>query len=169
MPDTPFTFRLVTPQRLLLEARAVSLQAPGSEGYLGILANHAPLITPLRPGRLEVRDEHGALRTYAVSGGFLEVSMNRATVLADSAEAADAIDRPRAEASHHRAETRLGDGGAGGARPQTQSIDRARAQRALERAKNRLAITGADAGIDRRAPSTGADGAVSVRDREQRP
>ena len=55
MADTPFTFRLVTPQRLLLEAPIVSLEAPGSEGYLGILAHHAPLITPLpassvRPG-----------------------------------------------------------------------------------------------------------------------
>ena len=78
-----FTFRLVTPQRLLFEGPALSVQAPGSEGYLGILANHAPLITALKPGKLEVKDPKGIVTTYAVSGGFLEVSDNRASVLAE--------------------------------------------------------------------------------------
>jgi F-type H+-transporting ATPase subunit epsilon len=132
MADTPFTFRLVTPQRLLLETQIVSLQAPGSEGYLGILAHHAPLITPLRPGRLEVRDASGSASSYAVSGGFLEVSANRATVLADTAERVDEIDRGRAEASLRRAEARLADPPAG--------VDRARALRSQERAKNRLGV-----------------------------
>jgi F-type H+-transporting ATPase subunit epsilon len=132
MADTPFTFRLVTPQRLLLEAPIEALQAPGSEGYLGILAHHAPLITPLRPGHLDVRDTAGQTSRYAVSGGFLEVSGNRATVLADTAERVDEIDRPRAEASLARAESRLRDAPTG--------IDRDRALRAQARAKNRIAI-----------------------------
>ena len=144
MADTPFTFRLVTPQRLLLEAEVTSLQAPGSEGYLGVLAHHAPLITALRPGRLDVRDAKGTLRSYAVSGGFLEVSKNRATVLADTAERKDEIDVPRAEACVKRAEERLraDQGGvAGGAPPGAPTVtDRDRAQRALERAKNRLQV-----------------------------
>jgi len=139
MADTPFTFRLVTPQRLLLEAPIVSLEAPGSEGYLGILAHHAPLITPLRPGRLDVRDPAGVESSYAVSGGFLEVSANRATVLADTAERVDEIDRARAEASLKRAEARLNDASPRGA-DASRDIDRARAQRSQERAKNRLAI-----------------------------
>ena len=132
MADTPFTFRLVTPQRLLLESPVVSLQAPGSEGYLGVLAHHAPLITPLRAGRLDVRDASGQASSYAVSGGFLEVSANRATVLADTAERADEIDRARAEASLKRAEERLHE--------ESRDVDRDRAQRSRERAKNRLAI-----------------------------
>lgn len=142
MADTPFTFRLVTPQRLLLEAPIVSLEAPGSEGYLGILAHHAPLITPLRPGRLDVRDAAGVESSYAVSGGFLEVSANRATVLADTAERVDEIDRARAEASLKRAEARLQDASTGAPRAAdvSRDVDRARAQRSLERAKNRLAI-----------------------------
>jgi F-type H+-transporting ATPase subunit epsilon len=86
MADSTFTFRLVTPQRLVLETPVVSLQAPGTEGYLGVLAHHAPLITTLKSGRLDVREPGGALRSYAVTGGFLEVSGNRATVLADTAE-----------------------------------------------------------------------------------
>ncbi len=86
MAEHTFLLRLVTPQRLLLETEVVSLQVPGSEGYLGILAHHAPLITALKPGKLEVKDAAGTLTIYAVSGGFLEVSANRATVLADAAE-----------------------------------------------------------------------------------
>jgi len=143
MADTPFTFRLVTPQRLLLEAEVTSLQVPGSEGDLGVLAHHAPLITALRPGRLDVRDAKGAMQSYAVSGGFLEVSGNRATVLADTAERKDEIDVARAESCVKRAEERLraesgsGHGGGGGV---ATAIDRERAQRALERAKNRLHV-----------------------------
>jgi len=130
-----FTFRLVTPQRLLFEGPALSIQAPGSEGYLGILANHAPLITALKPGKLQVKDPAGVVTTYAVSGGFLEVSANRASVLADSAEPATAIDRERAAAAMKRAEDRMR-----GAAPGADAIDRDRAVRAMERAKNRLAV-----------------------------
>jgi F-type H+-transporting ATPase subunit epsilon len=142
--DTPFTFRLVTPQRLLMEAEVTSLQVPGSEGYLGVLAHHAPLITALRPGRLDVRDAKGAMQSYAVSGGFLEVSNNRATVLADTAERKDEIDVARAEACVKRAEERLradsGSAHGGGGTATATAIDKERAQRALERAKNRLHV-----------------------------
>jgi len=80
-----FQFRLVTPQKLLLEAEVQALQVPGSEGYLGVLAHHAPLITALQEGKLTVKDPSGRETAYHVTGGFLEVSDNRATVLADSA------------------------------------------------------------------------------------
>jgi F-type H+-transporting ATPase subunit epsilon len=81
-----FTFRLVTPQRIVFEGPVVSIQAPGSEGYLGVLAHHAPLITTLKDGKLEMRDPSGRVTAYHVGGGFLEVSNNCASVLADSAE-----------------------------------------------------------------------------------
>ena len=81
-----FTFRLVTPQRIVFEGPVLSIQAPGSEGYLGVLAHHAPLITTLKDGKLEKRDPSGRVTAYHVGGGFLEVSNNRASVLADSAE-----------------------------------------------------------------------------------
>ena len=81
-----FTFRLVTPQRIVFEGPVVSIQAPGSEGYLGVLAHHAPLITTLKEGRLEMRDPSGRVTAYHVTGGFLEVSNNRASALADSAD-----------------------------------------------------------------------------------
>lgn len=143
MADALFQFRLVTPQRLLVAGEIVSLKAPGSEGYLGVLAHHAPLITSLRPGRLDVRDAGGEHRSYAVSGGFLEVSGNRATVLAETAERSDEIDRTRSEKSLRRAEERLRGGTGGdkpGARGEAAPIDRDRAQRSVERAKNRLNV-----------------------------
>ena len=144
MPDQSFLLRLVTPQRLLLATEATSLQVPGSEGYLGILAHHAALITALRPGKLEVEDSAGKIASYAVSGGFLEMSSNRATVLADAAEPVLAIDRERAAASLKRAEERLqSDPGRRGpveALDPAESIDRERAQRPRARAKNRIAL-----------------------------
>jgi F-type H+-transporting ATPase subunit epsilon len=85
MAEHTFLLRLVTPQKLLLEAEVSSLQVPGSEGYLGVLAHHAPLITALQEGKLTVKDASGRETAYHVTGGFLEVSDNRATVLADSA------------------------------------------------------------------------------------
>jgi F-type H+-transporting ATPase subunit epsilon len=81
-----FTFRLVTPQRVVFEGPVVSIQAPGSEGYLGVLAHHAPLITMLKEGKLEMRDPSGRTAAWHVTGGFLEVSNNRASALADSAD-----------------------------------------------------------------------------------
>ena len=134
MAESTFTLKLVTPQRKVLEAEVVALQVPGSEGYLGILANHAALLTTLQPGRLGVRVPGGAVKSFAVSGGFLEVSGNRATVLADTAERVEEIDRARAEASRQRAEQRIQAANSG-----DTTVDRARALRSLERAKNRLA------------------------------
>jgi F-type H+-transporting ATPase subunit epsilon len=83
---TEFTFRLVTPQRIVFEGPVISIQVPGSEGYLGVLAHHAPLITALKPGKLKMQDPTGWVTTYEVTGGFLEVSDNVASVLADSAD-----------------------------------------------------------------------------------
>jgi len=144
MAENTFTFRLVTPQRLLVEGPVLYLQAPGSEGYLGILAHHAPLITALRPGELQVKDSAGRITVFAVSGGFLEVSGNRATVLADSAEMVEEIDRERARDSLRRAEARLqnsaGHHAAGGSSV-AEIVDRERARRSMERAKNRLSVS----------------------------
>ena len=125
-----FQLSLLTPERSLLEADVVSLTAPGSEGYLGVLAHHAPLITALQPGQLEIRDADQRETIFAVSGGFLEVSENRATILADAVEIPGEIDIERAERARERAKERL--------RDTSGSIDVPRAEVALKRALNRL-------------------------------
>ena len=87
---TPFHVTVLTPERTVFEGEAIHLLAPGSEGYLGVLAHHAPLLTSLKPGRLAVRTPDGREQEFHVTGGFLEVSDNSARVLADSVEAGPA-------------------------------------------------------------------------------
>jgi F-type H+-transporting ATPase subunit epsilon len=99
MADATFQLDILTPSRREFAGEAVSLVAPGSEGYLGILAHHAPLITALQPGHLDVRLAGGETTSYHVSGGFLEVSANHAIVLADALELAVEIDVAGAQAA----------------------------------------------------------------------
>jgi F-type H+-transporting ATPase subunit epsilon len=136
-----FHLSLLTPERSFLEAEVTSIVAPGSEGYLGVLANHAPLITALAPGKLTIKmaEGPGADRgagevVYAISGGFLEVSDNKATILADALEPPEAIDVARARRARERAEERLKD--------MSGKVDTARAEAALSRAINRIRIAG---------------------------
>jgi F-type H+-transporting ATPase subunit epsilon len=89
---------IVTPERIMLSEQAVETIAPGSEGYLGILAGHAPLMTTLEPGEVTVAFADGRTTSrIVIGGGFLEVGPTKTTILADSAERLDEIDVSRAE------------------------------------------------------------------------
>src|SRR5262249_7926783 len=81
-----FKLSILTPERTVFEGDVSYVEAPGTEGYFGVLANHAALVTALGPGTLTVRPADGADARWQVAGGFFEVSANTATVLADSAE-----------------------------------------------------------------------------------
>jgi F-type H+-transporting ATPase subunit epsilon len=83
---TPFELSILTPERSVFEGQVEYVQVPGTEGYLGVLAHHAALVTALMPGTLTVRKVGGVEEHWRVSGGFFEVSNNQATVLADGAE-----------------------------------------------------------------------------------
>src|SRR6266699_2756555 len=87
---------IVTAERELYSGEADMVSAPGSEGRLGILPRHAALLTTLMPGELTIKLD-GSEEPIFVSGGFLEVSGNIVTVLADTAEYAEEIDQDRAE------------------------------------------------------------------------
>ena len=84
---TAFQLSVLTPERSVFEGEVEYVQVPGSAGYLGVLAHHAALVTALASGTLTIRQLGGAEQKLSVSGGFFEVSNNRATVLADSVEA----------------------------------------------------------------------------------
>jgi F-type H+-transporting ATPase subunit epsilon len=94
-----FRLSIVTPEKVFFEADIRSLIVPGTEGYLGVLSNHAPLITALQPGKIEFRDIDDQQHFLAVTSGFLEVSGNVATLLADAVEETEEIDLKRAEAA----------------------------------------------------------------------
>ena len=80
---TMYPLQILAMDRVVFEADIESLQAPGSQGGLGVLAHHAPLITELLPGALTVRLGPDTVRSFRITGGLLEVGGNRATVLAD--------------------------------------------------------------------------------------
>ena len=92
-----FRLSIVTPEKIFFDNDVQALVVPGSEGYLGVLSNHAPLITALQPGRIEFRDANDKVSYLSVTNGFIEVSKNTATILCDAAEYADEIDLERAE------------------------------------------------------------------------
>jgi len=83
VPDLSFTLKIVTPDGVVFEGDTVSVVAPGTIGYLGILKDHAPLVTSLDKGNLTYKNESGAVRTFKIEGGFLEVRKNRVLVLTD--------------------------------------------------------------------------------------
>jgi F-type H+-transporting ATPase subunit epsilon len=128
-----FKLSVVTPERPVIDQDAKSIIAPGSEGYLGILTDHAPLITALIPGKLSVTDPSNHETYYAISGGFLEVSHNIVTILADAIEPIEKIDVNRAKEAEKRARERL-------ARRIDSDIDIVRAETALARALNRIRL-----------------------------
>lgn len=97
---------IVTAQQTVFDGEAEMVNAPGSEGQLGILPRHAPLLTTLALGELRVR-QNGVDESIFVAGGFLEVNSNVVTVLADEAERAEDIDERRAQEARQRAEALL--------------------------------------------------------------
>jgi len=129
-----FQLSIVSPVRVLYEREVQSVVAPGSEGYLGVLSHHAPLITALAPGKITISETDEMQRIAAVSGGFIEVSDNVATILAESVEFVEEIDIDRATTAYQRARERLG--------LDDPDIDVKRAKAALRRAENRLRIVG---------------------------
>jgi F-type H+-transporting ATPase subunit epsilon len=82
-----FRLQVFTQEKKVLDEAVVSLMAPGADGYFGVLADHAPLIASLGKGTLTV-NTGGTERKYTISGGFLEVVQNQATLLADTLTAA---------------------------------------------------------------------------------
>jgi F-type H+-transporting ATPase subunit epsilon len=99
-------FEIVSPERLVLSESVDEVILPGTEGYLGVLPGHAPLLSSLMPGEVSYRDGK-RVRFLAVSGGFVEVLPDKVTILAETCERAEEIDLDRAERSKDRAEKEL--------------------------------------------------------------
>lgn len=125
------TFKLIilTPEREFYAGEATELVAASTEGNLGVLANHMPLVTTLKPSASEIVDKDGNKKRAFISTGILEVKENSVTVLSDACEWPEEVDKKRAEAAKERAEARL---------RQKTGVDVKRAELALARALARL-------------------------------
>lgn len=126
------TLEVVTPERQVVREQVVEIQLPGSNGYLGILPGHAPLITELGLGALSY---HKGKEVFYLSvvHGFAEVLPDCVIVLAERAETAEEIDVERARAARERAEGRL-------AKPGDPEVEWTRAMFALQRAVLRIQV-----------------------------
>ena len=94
-----FQFELVSPEKLLKSEAVTMVTVPGGEGVFGVLAGHAPMITTVRPGVIEVyaNDDKTVSERIFVAGGFAEVNGERCTVLAESATPVADINRLEVE------------------------------------------------------------------------
>jgi F-type H+-transporting ATPase subunit epsilon len=126
-----FRVEIVTPEKVVFSEEAESLIVPAERGYLGVLAGHAPLLASLQPGEILIRRPQGDLH-FATSGGFMEVTPAKASLLTESAEEVGRIDVARAEEAVKRAQERLAS--------HDKGVDADRARASLDRARNRLRL-----------------------------
>lgn len=128
-----FHVRVVTPHGVYREWDTAILNIQTSDGDQGILANHMPLVTMLKIGKM-TSDIDGKREEFAVAGGLFYFRENLAEVLTDAIENKVDIDIARAERSKERAEERL--------RKSDPSLDIKRAEVSLKKAMNRLSVGG---------------------------
>lgn len=126
---------IITPESRVVDAEVDAVTVPTASGEAGILPNHAPLISTVKPGVLTYSAK-GASDRLAVSGGFVEVSNNKVAVLVDSAEAAGDLDAAAAKAGRDDAEKQIGSIGL------VPFDDAEAAREALDHAQARVQIAG---------------------------
>ena len=124
-------FEIVTAEGVLYSDEVDGIVAPGIDGELGVLPNHASLLTVLKPGELRILKGNEET-DVVVTGGFLEVLDNKVTVLADAAERSEEIDIARAEEAIARAQERVASS--------TSDMDLARALASIRRGEARLQV-----------------------------
>jgi F-type H+-transporting ATPase subunit epsilon len=105
----PLQLEIVTPERLAYSDTVDSVQLPGSEGELGVLPHHAPLISTLGVGELRIR-KGGSEESFAIVGGFLQVRPDKVVVMAETADMSSEIDLEKAEEARREAERALESG-----------------------------------------------------------
>jgi F-type H+-transporting ATPase subunit epsilon len=84
--EPTYRFKILSPKAAIFDEDVVSIVAPGEAGYLGVLANHAPLISTMKEGDVKVTLAGGGERHFRIGGGILRVAHNSAILLAESVE-----------------------------------------------------------------------------------
>ena len=134
MAEKELLLEVVTPDRLVLATEADVVVCPGVEGQFGVLPGHIPFLSALEIGEMYYR-KGGQIEYLAVSGGFAEVTGEKVTIVAESAEKGREIDLERAKRAQERAEKRL-------AEAKSAEIDWARAETAMRRSLMRMKVAG---------------------------
>jgi F-type H+-transporting ATPase subunit epsilon len=129
----PLLLEIVTPERLAYSDTVDSVQLPGTEGELGVLPHHAPLVSMLGVGELRIR-KGGAEESFAIVGGFLQVRPDRVVVMAETADLASEIDLEKAQEARREAERALETSGP------TDAVDLAAARAQLQQALLRIRV-----------------------------
>jgi len=127
----PIHLEIVTAERMVLSDEVDQINVPTKDGRVGILPRHAPLLTVLDVGQLDIIKK-GESTPFALAGGFMEVLSSRVTILADTVERAEEIDEARAEETRRQAEEQL--------RQRQSDRDMAIAEAELRRAMVRLKV-----------------------------
>ena len=123
---------IVTPERLAYSDEVDAVVLPGSEGEIGVLPHHAPLVSTLGVGELRIR-KGGTEESFAIVGGFLQVRPDKVVVMAETADMASEIDLEKAQEARSEAERALETGYSEGA-------DLAAARAALQQALLRIRV-----------------------------
>jgi len=105
----PIKLEIVTPERLVFDETVDGVTLPGSEGELGVLPNHAPLVSTLGVGELKIRTG-GSEDWFAIVGGFVQVLPDKVVVMAETADLSSEIDLEKAQAARRDAEQALESG-----------------------------------------------------------
>jgi F-type H+-transporting ATPase subunit epsilon len=105
----PIQLDIVTPERLAYSDEVDAVTLPGSEGELGVLPHHTPLVSTLGVGELKIR-KGGTEESFAIFGGFLQVLPTKIVVLAETADMASEIDLEKAQEARREAEQALESG-----------------------------------------------------------
>ena len=123
---------IVTPERLAYSDEVDSVVLPGSEGEMGVLPNHAPLVSTLGVGELRFR-KGGVEESFAIVGGFVQVRPDKVVIMAETADMSSEIDLEKAQEARREAERALESG-------YTEGADLSAARAALQQALLRIRV-----------------------------
>jgi F-type H+-transporting ATPase subunit epsilon len=129
MAEKTFNLQIISPTRIFYDEQIEMVEMRTTEGEIGVLAGHIPLTTILEPGILKIKTESG-VKEAALHDGFVQIQKDKVTVLAESCEWPEEIDKNRAQEALERAERRLKSG--------AKEVDMVRAELALKKALIRI-------------------------------
>lgn len=127
-----FQLEVISPERIFYTGEVEMVELTTTEGDIGIYADHIPLTTIIAPGVMTITEESSQLKEAAVLEGFMEITQDKVTILAQSCEWPDEIDINRAKEAKARAERRL--------KSSDANINLARAELALRKSLIRLEV-----------------------------